>query len=597
MINTRLKALRTKMQEDGLDAVIFPSNDPHQSEYVADYWKIRAHFSGFTGSAGTLVVTQTEAALWTDSRYFLQVEQQCSDSDVELHKQSIPHAPEHVDWICEILPEKSTIGIDHRLFSYGMMEFIDSSASKKDITLSDIPTLVEEVWEDRLEQTNTPIVDHPIAYCGESREEKFGRVRTLLEENNADYLLVSGLDEIAWLFNIRSTDVDFTPLVTAYGLIGKDSAILYSKESRFDESLLADLKAAGVQLEAYSSIGRSLTKLSKGKRILTDQNALNYACFAAIKGEIVYQLSTIQTWKSIKNAVEIENAKDGMRKDGIALTRFFIWLENYLKENTITEYELGRRLEAFRKEQDLYTGESFAAIVGYKANGAIIHYTAPEKGSATIKNEGVLLIDSGAQYQNATTDITRTIWLGGIPSDDLKKAYTLVLKGYIALETLRFPKEVVGMQLDSFARMHLWQHGMNYGHGTGHGIGLFSMVHEPGQGFSSNGTTSRGTLAHEENQFTSIEPGFYKEGAFGIRTENIVVSKIVETTDFGTFMEFEPITVCPIDTTLIDHELFTVQEVDWINAYHAKVYATLKNDLNAEEQNWLKEKCNPIVRS
>ena len=302
MINARLKALRAKMQEDGLDAIIFPSNDPHQSEYVADYWKIRAYFSGFTGSAGTLVVTQNEAALWSDSRYFLQVEQQCSESEVELHKQRIPHAPEHIRWICETLPEKSTIGIDYRLFSCGMIEFINSFAATKDITLKDIPTLIEEVWKDRPAQTNAPIKDHPIAYCGESREEKFGRVHQLLEENKADYLLVSGLDEIAWLFNIRSTDVDFTPLVTAYGLIGKDSSVLYSKESRFDQRLLADLKAAGVQLEDYSTIGNSLSKLSKGRRIITDQNALNYACFAAIEGEIVYQPSAIQSWKSIKNS-------------------------------------------------------------------------------------------------------------------------------------------------------------------------------------------------------------------------------------------------------------------------------------------------------
>ena len=596
MIDEQLKQLRAAMQQNGLDAVIFPSNDPHQSEYVSNYWKIRAHFSGFTGSAGTLVVTQDEAALWTDSRYFLQVEQECAGSEVALHKQSVPHAPEHVQWLCDLLSEGSAIGVDHLLFSCGMMDYIQSFAKPKNISVKDIPTLVDGLWKDRPAQENAPITDHPTAYCGESREDKLARVRTILNETNTDYMLVSGLDEIAWLFNIRSTDVDFTPLVTAYALVGTDSTYLFSGEDRFESALLNDIASAGVQRESYASVTTRLTELTTGKTVLTDQNSLNYACYAAIKGTIEYRPSDIRTWKALKNSVEIENAKDGMRKDGVALTRFFIWLEDFIQENTISEYALGQHLESFRKEQELYTGQSFAAIVGYKGNGAIIHYTAPQEGSSTISNEGVLLIDSGAQYQNATTDITRTIWLGGTPSAELKKAYTLVLKGYINLETIRFPKGVTGMQLDSFARMHLWKHGMNYGHGTGHGIGLFSMVHEPGQGFASNGTTSRGTLAHEARQFTSIEPGFYKEGEYGIRTENIVVSKVVETTAFGTFMGFEPITLCPIDTQLIDFDLFTDEETSWLNSYHEKVYQALKNDLTAEEETWLKEKCKAIVR-
>lgn len=594
MINEQLKQLRAAMRKNGLDAVIFPSNDPHQSEYVSDYWKIRAHFSGFTGSAGTFVVTQNKAAIWTDSRYFLQAEKECSESEVELYKQSIPHAPEHVEWLCELLSKGSTIGLDHRLFSYGMMKYIQTFAEPKEISIQNTPTLVDELWKERPNPKNGPIADHPIDYCGESRENKLSRVEDLLSKTNSDYMLVSGLDEIAWLFNIRSSDVDFTPLVTAYALIGKGHTHLFSNCNRFAAELHADLVSAGIQIESYAEIGKQLTALTAGKTIITDQESLNYACFKAIKGEILYRSSDIRTWKAIKNTIEIENAKDGMRKDGVALTRFFIWLEDYLKENTISEYALGQRLEGFRKEQNLYIGQSFSAIVGYKENGAIIHYTAPEKGSAKICNEGVLLIDSGAQYLNATTDITRTIWLGGAPSNDLKKAYTLVLKGYINLETIRFPKGVIGMQLDSFARMHLWKQGMNYGHGTGHGIGLYSMVHEPGQGFSSSATTSRGTLPHEEHQFTSIEPGFYKEGAFGIRTENIVVSKIAEITKFGTFLEFEPITLCPIETQLIDYSLFTVEEIHWLNEYHKKVLNALKDGLSSEEQIWLKEKCKPI---
>ncbi len=594
MINEQLTGLRSAMREQGLDAVIFPSNDPHQSEYVADYWKIRAHFSGFHGSAGTLVVTQNEAALWTDSRYFLEVEQDCQGTEVTLHKQTIPHAPEHVKWLCDLLPKGSIIGHDYRLLSYGMKEYIDSFIQPKSIQLVDIPDLVEGLWNNRPEPQRAPIVDHPVDYCGESRETKIARVHQLLEKENADCLFISRLDEIVWLLNIRSTDVDFTPLVTGYVLVNSEQTYLFSSHDRFDAALLEAMEQANVSILPYEAIASSLHELTQSKKVIADRDSLNYACYASIAGELIYQPSALGTWKTVKNSVEIENTKNGMLKDGVALVKFFHWLEAYLENNTISEYELGKKLESFRKEQPLYRGESFAAIVGYQGNGAIIHYTAPENGSATIRNEGILLLDSGAQYENATTDITRTIWLGGIPSNAIKKAYTLVLKGYIALETLQFPKSLTGMQLDSFARMHLWQHGLDYGHGTGHGIGAYSMVHEPGQGFSASGTNTRGTLTHLPQQFTSIEPGFYQTGAFGIRTENIVVSKVVEETSFGEFLGFEALTLCPIETRLIDDSLFTQAEKDWLNNYHARVFDTLKTSLSAEESAWLKERCNPL---
>ncbi|MDX2359291.1 MAG: aminopeptidase P family protein [Crocinitomicaceae bacterium] len=594
MINERLELLRTCMQKHSIDAVIFPSNDPHQSEYVSDYWKVRAYFSGFTGSAGTLVISVSQAALWSDSRYFLQVEQQCADSNVQLHKQSIPHAPEHVAWICNSLDENAKLGIDYRLFSCSQIDFINEHASSRNIELVDIPHLVDEVWKERPNGGNSAIVDHPEKYCGESRVSKIDSIRTELQAENADAYFVSSLDEIAWLFNIRSKDVDYTPLVTGYAYIGLHTAFLFPDTDRVSEALLSTLKEEGVEINGYEEIISFLQTQSKETTVLTDASSLNYACFAAIQGTVNYKPSLIQHLKSIKNLVEISNAKDGMRKDGIALTRFFMWLEGHLVNNSISEYEIGRKLETFRQAQEVYTGQSFGCIVGYKGNGAIIHYSAPKEGSAIVKNEGMLLIDSGAQYENATTDITRTVWLGGTPSSEEKQAYTLVLKGYIELEQLQFPNSTVGMQLDSFARMHLWKHGLNYGHGTGHGIGSYSMVHEPGQGFASTGTTSRGTKTHEEHQFTTIEPGFYKEGAFGIRTENIVVSKIVQKTEFGTFLGFEPITLCYIDTQLLDHSILTPRELEWLNNYHQKVVEGLQDDLSSKELIWLQEKCQPI---
>jgi len=593
MINKRLELLRSQMQTRQIDAVIFPSNDPHQSEYVADYWKIRAYFSGFSGSAGTLVVSQKDAALWTDSRYFLQVESQCAGTDVQLHKQTVPHAPEHVAWICNSLKENAKLGIDFRLFSCSQVDFIKEHAASKNIALVDISALVNEVWQDRPSGGNAPIVDHSIDICGESRTSKIETIREELRNESANTYFVSSLDEIAWLFNIRSKDVDFTPLVTGYACIAEDSVVLFADAERIESTLLSELNQHGIEVQPYGDIISFLKQQSSDLTVLTDPTSLNYACFDAISGTVQYKPSLIQHLKSVKNSVEIENAKDGMRKDGIALTRFFIWLEDYLQTQSISEYDLGIKLESFRKEMPLYTGQSFGCIVGYKGNGAIIHYSAPQEGSATIQNEGVLLIDSGAQYENATTDITRTIWLGGTPTDELKRAYTLVLKGYIELERMQFPATVTGMQLDSFSRMHLWKHGLNFGHGTGHGIGAYSMVHEPGQGFASTGTTSRGTSTHKANQLTTIEPGFYKEGAFGIRTENIVVSKVVQKTEYGTFLGFEPITLCYIDTQLLDRSLLTSSEITWLNEYHKKVYTALSEELSVDEQKWLANKCAP----
>lgn len=594
MINKRLENLRQQMTKYQLDAVIIPSTDPHQSEYVAKHWKVREYFTGFTGSAGVLVLNQNEAALWTDSRYFLQFEDECKDYNLNLHKQSIPHAPEHVQWLCDSLEEEAVIGVDFFQFSKAQIDHIKEVSSSKNIELKNIPNLVDEIWKDRPALPSFPVDIHPLEYSGETTASKIKKVQKIIETAKADYYLFSSLDEIAWLFNIRSKDVDFTPLVTSYALVGLDNTIIFCDRNRFSPSAIEAFSKLDIEVLDYDLAISEFQKLDSNKKIITDLSSLNYAVFNAIQSKFLFQNSIARELKAIKNEIEISGSKNCMVKDGVALTKFFIWLENELATREISEYEIGKKLESFRQQQDLYTGESFAAIVGYKGNGAIIHYTAPKEGSAMVKNENILLVDSGAQYKDGTTDITRTVWLGGTPTEELKTAYTSVLKGYITLEQLQFPKGTVGMQIDAFARFHLWQQGLNYPHGTGHGIGSFGMVHEPPQGFTTNPATSSGRTAHLPNQLTTIEPGCYKKGVFGIRIENIVLSIAKQETEYGEFIGFTPVTLCPIDRKLIDKTLLTTTEIEWYNSYHKMVFEQLSPMLNTNEKEWLKRMCEEL---
>lgn len=595
MIDNRLEDLRRHIADNHLDALIVPSTDPHQSEYVADHWKVRAYFSGFTGSAGILVVTKDKAALWTDSRYFLQFEDECKTYNIDLHKQSMPYAPEHVPWLCGHLEEGAVIGLDFLQFSKTQVDYLLGIAKTKHIQIENCGGLIDEIWKDRPSLPNFSVDIHPLEFSGETTASKLERIQHEIERWEADHYLFSSLDEIAWLFNIRSRDIDFTPLVMAYALVGKENTLLFCDKERFSPTAIDAFSTLKIELVDYNLTLATLKKIKADKKIITDVASLNYEVYSSIAGEFIVQNSVVKEYKAIKNTTEIAGAKNCMVKDGVALTQFFIWLENTLKKRTISEYEIGKKLESFRKQQEYYTGESFAAIVGYEGNGAIIHYTAPEEESAMVENKGILLVDSGAQYKDGTTDITRTVWLGGNPSDDLKIAYTSVLKGYIALEQLQFPKGTVGMQIDAFARMHLWKQGLDYSHGTGHGVGSFGMVHEPAQGFVTNMTTDRGSTVHEAHQLTTIEPGCYKKNAFGIRIENVVLSEVREKTEFGEFMGFVPITLFPIDRQLINTSLLSDSEKNWFNAYHEMVYDQLSSMLNNEEKTWLKAMCEKIA--
>ncbi len=590
-IKERLKALRVAMKSEGVDALIIPANDPHQSEYVAEHWKVRTYFSGFTGSAGLLVVLADYAALWTDSRYFLQAESELEGTGVTLHKQKVQHAPEHVEWLCNTLPERATIGVEASLFSVQQIAYLKSHCSLKDIVIKDVERISSKVWENRPPLPDTIAYDYDVFYNGKSREEKLSQVRAEMKKRKVEHYFISGLDEIAWLLNIRAWDIDHTPVVLSYLLVSEEKATLFIRDYKVPEELKRKLKASGVSLKDYHAVGTALSVLPAKDTIFVDKNNFSWSFEPSLKADLIKGTSIIMPIMAIKNETEITHFRSVMVKDGIALTHFFNWLEKTVENRDLKETEVADKLIYFRSQQDLYKGESFPPIVGYQSNGAIVHYRAEEKTCATIKNEGMLLIDSGGQYLDGTTDITRTICFG-TPTAQQKTHYTLVLKGNIALQTAHFPKGTTGVQLDVLARMNLWNAGLNYGHGTGHGVGFFLRVHEPPQGFAESRTTLRGSSPLKAGTVSSNEPGFYKTGAYGIRIENLMLC--IPSPINEDFLAFDAITLFPIETELIDLSLMSKEEIAWLNQYHQRVYAALSPSLEGEEKAWLWNKCQAV---
>lgn len=590
-IKERLAALRVAMKSEGVDALIIPANDPHQSEYVAAHWKVRPYFSGFTGSAGLVVVLADYAALWTDSRYFLQAATELEGTGIVLHKQQVQHAPEHVEWLCDLLPQSATIGVEASLFSVQQIAYLQSYSTPKEIIIKDVENISNKVWTDRPALPDTIAYEHDVKYNGVHRDEKLAALRAGMKEKGAEHYFISGLDEIAWMLNIRAWDIDYTPVVLSYLLVSANTVTLFIKDYKVPQDLKETLKASGVALQDYHAVGAALSAVSEKETIFVDENNFSWSFVPSMKAKLLKGTSLIMPMMAIKNEMEIKHFRSVMVKDGIALTHFFKWLEETIVKEDIKETDVAKKLSGFRSQQDLYKGDSFAAIVGYKSNGAIVHYHAEEATCATIKNEGMLLIDSGGQYLDGTTDITRTICFGA-PTKEQKEHYTLVLKGNIALQTSNFPKGTTGVQLDVLARMNLWNSGLNYGHGTGHGVGFFLRVHEPPQGFAESTTTLRGSTALEEGTVSSNEPGFYKTGAYGIRIENLMLC--VPSSKNENFLAFESITLFPIETKLIDLSLMSEQDLAWLNGYHERVYAALSPSLDAEEKAWLAEKCAAI---
>ncbi len=593
-INERLAALRSQLRQHRLAAWIEPSGDPHQSEYVADHWKSREWLSGFSGSAGTLIVTQSHAGLWTDSRYFLQAETQLRGSEVVLQKQVVPHAPEHINWLCDSLKPGSVVGCDGSLFSVSQIRQLAKAFHVAGLELNTQHDPVGTIWTDRPTLPMTPVYEHELRYAGQSRAEKLSAIREQMTKRKVGFHLVTTLDDIAWTLNIRGADVAYNPVCISYLVIGMETAHLFIAREKVSLALRDALLNDGVLLHAYEALEDFMNLSAAAHPVLTDPTTTNLRLYNALpEGRAVHGDTIPRNLKTLKNKTEVANLKETMRRDGVALLRLVRWLYATLAERLVSEVEVAEHLASLRAKQEGYVGESFAAIVGYQANGAIVHYHAEPETCAQISPEGILLLDSGGQFLGGTTDITRTFAFSA-PTAEQKHHYTLVLKGHIALADAHFPAGTCGVQLDTLARQFLWQDDLNFGHGTGHGVGFFLNVHEPPQGFTPTPNGPRGTTPFQPGMLTSNEPGFYRTGEYGIRIENLVLCVPASENGFGKFYKFESVSLFPIDTTLIDVSLLTPVEKNWLNAYHKAVEVALTPLLEAEEVAWLKEQCGAL---
>lgn len=589
-INKRINALRHEMQKRGLAAFIIPSTDPHLSEYVAPHWKSRAWISGFTGSAGTVVVARTEAGLWTDSRYFLQAANQLPGSGIDLYKEMLPDTPSIPEFLSTRLHRGECVGIDGKMFSIAQTRQLKKELEPQGIAVEDAGDLIQEIWLDRPGIPDAPATIYPTEYAGKSCTEKLEEIRHAMSASQADALLLSALDEIAWSLNLRGTDVHCNPVVVSYLLIGQNETHFFIDSHKIDGEIRSYLETNGITLHEYDETGQFLAGM-KACNILLDPAKTSFGMYTAINPQatVIEGSSPVALLKSIRNAQEIAGIRRAMQRDGVALVKFQKWLESAILTGKETEISIDKKLHEFRAAQPLYMGESFNTIAGYKGHGAIVHYEATPETDATLKPEGFLLIDSGAQYLDGTTDITRTIALGPLTEEE-KTDYTLILKGHIDLAMAVFPEGTRGVQLDVLARMPLWKHHMNYLHGTGHGVGHFLNVHEGPQSIRMN----ENPITLQAGMLTSNEPGIYKAGSHGIRTENLVLTVPAGEGMFGQYLRFETVTLCPICTKGIVKSLLTDEEIQWLNAYHQTVYDAIAPDLDDEEKAWLKEACKAI---
>ncbi|EXZ87250.1 metallopeptidase M24 family protein [Bacteroides fragilis str. J38-1] len=568
-----------------IQAFIIPSTDPHLSEYVAPHWKSREWISGFTGSAGTGVITEKKAGLWTDSRYFLQAAEQLQGSGIDLYKEMLPETPSITKFLSDELQPGESVGIDGKMFSVEQVESMQAELSAKNIQIVFCPDPMDELWENRPPMPESPAFVYDIKYAGKSCSEKIAAIRTELKKKSAESVMLSALDEIAWTLNLRGNDVHCNPVVVSYLLITEKKAVLFIAPEKVTEEVRNYLEKQQIEIQNYSDTEIYLSDLNSSS-ILMNPAKTNYSVFSSVNPQcrIIRGEAPVALLKAIRNEQEIKGIHAAMQRDGVALVKFLRWLESAVPSGTETELSIDRKLHAFRATQDLYVGESFDTIAGYKEHGAIVHYSATEESNATLHPKGFLLLDSGAQYLDGTTDITRTIALGELTTEE-KTDYTLVLKGHIALAMAVFPSGTRGAQLDVLARMPLWSHKMNFLHGTGHGVGHFLSVHEGPQSIRMN----ENPIVLQPGMVTSNEPGVYKGGSHGIRTENLTLVCSAGEGLFGEYLKFETITLCPICKKGIIKELLTADEVDWLNNYHQQVYEKLSPKLNEEEKAWLKE--------
>ncbi|WP_321995774.1 aminopeptidase P family N-terminal domain-containing protein [Draconibacterium orientale] len=571
-IKQRLTALRVEMRKLGIDAWYISGTDPHSSEYLPKRWGTREYISGFTGSYGLVAVTLEKAALWTDSRYFLQAADELEGTGIDMMKMRVADAVSPETWLSRNLPAGSKVGLDAKSLTVHAFRSLQKGFLKKDIELVETPDLLEAIWEDRPAAPDDKVFELDVKYAGVARPEKQQKIAGELAAFGAGFHMVSMLDELAWLYNLRGSDVPYNPVFTAFAVIGKNESILFVDPEKIDSELKSKLEADGVTLKDYTTFYSYLAEI-EGKTIFIDPSTLNFAAYSALAGknEIVEGTSLVAIQKAIKNETELKGFRNAMKKDGVALVECLHWLKQTIGKTTITDYEFGMKLAEFRAKQEGFKGESFPPIVGYKSRGALVHLHIGADDALPLEADGAVLFDSGGQYINGTTDITRTVALGPV-SDQFKTDFTLTLKGMIGLTQAKFPYGVKGCHLDILARQALWENGMNYGHGTGHGVGHFLNVHEGPMSIR---------LEYNENlmlpgQVLSNEPAFYREGQYGLRTENMMVCVERETTEFGRFLGFDTLTLCPIDTTLINLDLLTDKERKWLNDYHQWVNDQLK---------------------
>lgn len=591
-INNRIAALRAHIAQEQIQAFIIPSTDPHLSEYVAPHWQSREWISGFTGSAGTVVVTAKDAGLWTDSRYFLQAARQLEGTCITLYKEMLPETPNIPEFLSAHLQEGDCVGIDGKMFSAEEVEHLQKELKKSGIRIKSIADPMQLLWTDRPAMPLAPAFVYDTKYAGMSFTEKLPAVRQAMEAAGADSLLLSALDEIAWLLNIRGNDVHCNQVVVSYLLIEKDKVNYFVQPQKVTPELAEYFSANGISVHPYEEIGDYLNSFN-AHSILMNPAKTNYAIYSAIRPGclIINGASPVALLKAIRNKQEIAGIHAAMQRDGVALVKFLKWLDEAVPAGKETEISVDKKLHTFRAAQPLYMGESFDTIAGYKEHGAIVHYEATPETDVTLKPEGFLLLDSGAQYLDGTTDITRTIALGPLTEEE-KTDYTLILKGHIALAMAVFPEGTRGAQLDVLARMPIWKERMNYLHGTGHGVGHFLNVHEGPQSIRMN----ENPVALQPGMVTSNEPGVYKAGSHGIRTENLVLTVPAGEGMFGKYLKFETLTLCPICRKGIIKELLTAEEIGWLNDYHRTVYEKLSPDLNNDEKEWLKEACKAVIR-
>jgi len=570
---------------NNIKAFIIPSTDPHLSEYVAPYWMSREWISGFTGSAGTAVILMDKAGLWTDSRYFLQAEKELEGSGITLYKEMLPETPSITKFLCQNLKPGESVSIDGKMFSVQQVEQMKEDLAPYQLQVNLFGDPLKNIWKDRPSMPDAPAFIYDVKYAGKSCGEKVAAIRTELKKKGIFALFLSSLDEIAWTLNLRGSDVHCNPVIVSYLLVTQDEVVYFISPEKITQEVNEYLQEQQVSLRKYDEAESFLNSFT-GENILIDPKKTNYAIYSAINPacKVVRGESPVTLLKAIRNEQEIAGIHHAMQRDGVALVKFLKWLEASVLSGKETELSVDRKLHEFRAAQPLYMGESFDTIAGYKEHGAIVHYSATEESDVTLQSKGFLLLDSGAQYLDGTTDITRTIALGELTEEE-KTDYTLILKGHIALAMAKFPAGTRGAQLDVLARMPIWSHGMNFLHGTGHGVGHFLSVHEGPQSIRMN----ENPIVLQPGMVTSNEPGVYKAGSHGIRTENLTLVCKDKEGMFGEYFKFETITLCPICKKGIIKEMLTAEEVKWFNDYHRTVYEKLSPSLNEEEKKWLLE--------